>query len=274
MTSPPSFFTAADNHFQPTALAVSHWSPTMLTGPATCGLIAREVERHVVSDDMVPARLTIDLFAPVPVEPLTVTCRTVRQGSRIRVVEATLAPQTTGNPVAHATAVFLRQSCEPDGRIWKRDTAPTAPTPNDPALAAATTVPIFGSDDHPTGWSIAMDEHQNASRKRMWSKNITVIEGEEPSPFVVAVIVGEATSLVTNWGTEGIHFINADVTITLGRLPTSREIGIEADNHISSNGVAACSGTLYDRDGMLGTSVAVALANSRRRIRVDESNSH
>ncbi len=123
--------------------------------------------------------------------------------------------------------------------------------------------------------SLSISGHLQRQRqqKRMWFKNITFIEGEEPSPFVVAVIVGEATSLVTNWGTEGIHFINADVTITLGRLPTSREIGIEADNHISSNGVAACSGTLYDRDGMLGTSVAVALANSRRRIQVDESSS-
>lgn len=264
----PAFFTAADSVFRPTPLATSHWAPTMLTGPATCGLIARAIERHVSNPDLRPARVTIDMCAPVPVEPLTVSVRNVRTGSRIHVIEAHLTPASGGEPVARASAVFLRASDEPAGTVWKRECSPAAPPAGSPLLKQATSVPIFGSDDHPHGWSIAMDEHQNASRKRMWSKNIHVIEGEEPSPFVVATIVGEATSLITNWGTDGIHYINADVTITLGRLPEHREIGIEADNHVSSDGIAACAGTLYDRRGMLGTSVVVALANSQRRISV------
>ncbi len=57
-------------------------------------------------------------------------------------------------------------------------------------------------------------------------------------------MVGETTSLMTNWGTAGIGFINADLTLALSRLPEGPEIGIEADNHLSVDGISVGSTTM------------------------------
>ncbi len=48
------------------------------------------------------------------------------------------------------------------------------------------------------GWSRAIAEHQNASRKRFMNRTITVVQGQPNSPFVRAAMAAEGTSLVTN----------------------------------------------------------------------------
>ncbi len=97
----------------------------------------------------------------------------------------------------------------------------------------------------------------------MWVRRIAVVAGEPPSPFERAAIVGEQASFVTNWGARGIEFINVDVTLNLARLPTGTELGVEADNHLSDTGIAACTATLYDSAGPLGICTVSALANAQ-----------
>ena len=65
---------------------------------------------------------------------------------------------------------------------------------------------------------------------------------------------------------EGIGFINADLTVTLSRLPRSGDIGLEADEHLSDAGVAVGTATLFDRDGTFGTGTVVAVSNAGRQI--------
>lgn len=71
---------------------------------------------------------------------------------------------------------------------------------------------------------------------------------------------------MTNWGTAGVGFINTDLTLVFSRLPEGPEIGIEADNHISADGISVGSATLFDRRGAVGTCVVSALANVRRQV--------
>ncbi|WP_327141248.1 acyl-CoA thioesterase domain-containing protein [Nocardia sp. NBC_01327] len=261
----PAFFEQfGPDEFAPTKVATSPWSKHAVNGPAVCGLLARELERQHSAAGFQPARLTIDLFKPAPNAMLQVSTTEVRVGNRIRVADAVLL--AGGVPYARASAVFLKRSNQPEGTVWQRDTTPSTPPEHLAAELEDHGVPLFGSDVHPTGWSMDMAEHQGSSRKRMWSRTISIVEGEEPSPFAVAAIVGEATSLVTNWGSEGIGFINADLTLTLARMPRGTEMGIESDNHISAEGVAACSAVLYDREGPLGTCVVTALSNAARQI--------
>ena len=114
-----------------------------------------------------------------------------------------------------------------------------------------------------------MTEHQNDTRKRKWVRNIPVVAGEQSSPFCYAAMTGEQTSLVTNWGTEGIGFINTDVSITFSRMPIGGEMGIEAESHLSDDGIAAGAAVLYDEQGAFGICTTTALANERRQIRGD-----
>lgn len=263
------YFEETARGFEPLPFAASAWSPTMINGPAVCGLLARTLERQHGSAGSVPARLTVDLFRPVRAEPVTVVTELVREGRRIRVADAAL--MQGGVDVARATVIFLARSVQPPGRLWTR-----AEAPRPPAVPVATdpTHPLWGSDAHAEGWSSEMSEHQNDSRKRMWQAPISVVEGERPSPFVAAAVIGETTSLMTNWGTEGVGFINTDLTLALARLPAGYEIGVEADNHLSADGIAVGTATLFDRSGPFGTSTVTALSNAHRQVDFTNGHSH
>lgn len=97
-------------------------------------------------------------------------------------------------------------------------------------------------------------------------RQLPLVDGEQNSPFVAATTSGELTSLMTNWGSAGVGYINADLTVALARLPEGHAIGVEADNHISSAGLSVGVSTLFDRHGVFGTGVVTALANADRLI--------
>ncbi|WP_067714915.1 acyl-CoA thioesterase domain-containing protein [Nocardia yamanashiensis] len=264
MNRPTFFDRTGEGEFVPTPLATSPWSNRTISGPAVCGLLARELESNHGWEGFRPARLTIDMFKPAPAAPLRVSTTEVRAGNRIRVADAVLS--SGGIEFARASAVFLKVSQQPAGEIWQRAAQPPTPPEELADQLEQHGVPLFGSDTHPTGWSMDMAQHQGVSRKRMWSRVISLVDGEEPSPFVHAAIVGEAASLVTNWGSAGVGFINADLTLTLARLPRGTDLGIETDNHLSADGVATGSAVLYDREGPVGMCVITAISNAARQI--------
>jgi hypothetical protein len=161
--------------------------------------------------------------------------------------------------VARATLLQYRRSAALPGRLWS---APTAfafpPSLDDGALTAV------GSDA--ADWSRSPGEHQNDSRKRFFNKAINVVEGEAISQFVRAVMVAEATSLVTNLGTHGVGYINGDLTVGLTRLPIGEWIGVRGDSHWSADGVAVGTATLFDRSGAFGSGMTTAVSNPLAQI--------
>lgn len=261
----PAFFQHIDNAYVPLDLARSYWSPAVIGGPATCAALARELETSFSEKGFRPARFAVDLFKPTPADqPLVVKTRPIRSGNRIIVADAALC---AGDMVtAQARCTFLRETTAPESTVWTRADTPPVPSTEQAAVLERFGVPLFGSDGHPDGWSMNLAEHQGSTRKRMWSKTIAAVQGEMPSPFVVAAIVSEAASLVTNWGSSGLESINADISLTLARTPATTEMGIEADCHITDAGITAASAVLYDRDGPLGISTVAALGNSANRI--------
>ncbi|MFE3025147.1 hypothetical protein ACFXG3_13545, partial [Nocardia tengchongensis] len=44
------------------------------------------------------------------------------------------------------------------------------------------------------------------------------------------------------------------------------ELGLQARDHVSANGIAVSTATLYDRAGALGLSTITALSNARRQV--------
>jgi Thioesterase-like superfamily len=179
MTTEPAHFTLTDGgEFAPTRFARSHWGDDHLNGPAVAGLAARELEKHCRSSDFIPTRLTVDLFRAARSVATSVAVRMVRDGRRIRSAECDVVQE--GRPVALSFP----------------------PAFDDGALTAV------GSDA--ADLSRSPGEHQNDSRKRFYNKAIDVVAGEANSQFVRAVMVAEATSLVTNLGTRGVGYINGD----------------------------------------------------------------
>jgi hypothetical protein len=94
--------------------------------------------------------------------------------------------------------------------------------------------------------------HQNDSRKRFCDDGIEVLAGEKNSPFVRAVTIAEAPSLVTNLGTQGIGYINGDLSAAFSRMPVDDWICVQADSHWASDGIAVGTATLFDHRGAFG----------------------
>jgi acyl-CoA thioesterase len=79
-------------------------------------------------------------------------------------------------------------------------------------------------------------------------------------------MIAEATSLVTNLGTQGIGYINGDLTAAFSRLPVDDWIGIQADSHWASDGISVGTATLFDREGAFGSGMVTAIANPAAQI--------
>ena len=258
MTTDPAHFTPTDSGgFEPTRFALSHWGDDHLNGPAVVGLAALTLEKHCGSSEFMPTRLTVDLFRAARSVATSVAVRVVRDGRRIRSAECDLVQE--GRPVARATLVQYRRSEAPPGRLWAAPiTSPFPPTFDDGALTAV--------DSDAADLSRSPGEHQNDSRKRFYNKAIDVVAGEANSQFVRAVMVAEATSLVTNLGTHGVGYINGDLTVGLARLPVGDWIGVQADSHWAADGVAVGTATLFDRSGAFGSGMITAVSNPAAQI--------
>jgi hypothetical protein len=132
------------------------------------------------------------------------------------------------------------------------------PPPDDSILS------FVGSDD--AGWTRSPAAHQNDSRKRFYNDGIKVLAGEKNSAFVRAVMIAEATSLVTNLGTQGIGYINGDLTAAFSRLAVDDWICIQGDSHWTSDGISVGTATLFDHQGAFGSGMVTAVANPAAQI--------
>ncbi len=80
------------------------------------------------------------------------------------------------------------------------------------------------------------------------------------TPFTRIAFIGDVTSSITHWGTDGLRYINADYTVALSRLPDGEFIGLAAQSYHGTDGVGTGTATLFDHRGSLGSSTVLALA--------------
>lgn len=245
-----------DGVFHPTDMARSGWGADMLSGPAVVSLAAWCLERDFDAAGFIPARLTTELFKAARRRPTTVTTRLVRDGRRIRNAECDIIQENA--VVARAVMVQYQTSAPPPGSEWIAET--------DFGLRPPADGPVYlvGSDRSP--WTAGAAGHQNTERKRVYHRVIDVVPGHVPSPFVRAVAAAEATSLVTNLGTEGIGYINGDLTVAMSRLPVGDHIGVQGDSHWCADGISVGTATLFDDIGPFGTGMVTAIANPAAQI--------
>jgi hypothetical protein len=262
---PLAFFAAEADHLVPQDLARSRWSEDQMHGVATSGALARAMEQAVAAQgrtELRAARYTVDLFRPATMAPCVVGATVVREGPRLCLVDAVL--EQGGRPVARAGGIFLRPSTTPAGAVWSTGTTPAPPPPDLAPVSDELRVPLFGSDD--AGWTGSFADHQNGSRKRTWQTAVPVVAGERPTPFQAVASIADSASMVTNWGSRGIEFINTDIALSISRLPVSLEVGLEALERTEHDGIAAGCARVFDREGVLGTAMVSALANAHRTV--------
>jgi Thioesterase-like superfamily len=258
---PTCFFVSDGKDYVPTRLARGPWGPS-ISGNYVGGMLGRTVQHDVDDADLQPARLTVDLLRPVALQPLQMHSSVVRDGRRLRLVDAIMTQDDV--VVARASALFLRRSEHGEDTVW---TSPvTMPAiPPDPVMLADD-VPMvfhsFGRDSVAGSPGVGVSEWRHHGQKFAWMRETKSLVDDEPlSPFTRAVMAGDVTSSLTHWGTAGLQFINADYTVTLSRLPEGVYIGLAAMTHYGHAGVATGVATLFDETGPIGSGMATALAN-------------
>lgn len=260
-----NFFERAGDDLVPTAMAQSLWRTDQMHGVATSGALARSVEQAVKDAgraELVPARYTVDLFRPASMGPCRTTATIVREGRRLALLDAVL---TQGDvPVARASVLFLKPTTDPAGSVWQPAERPGPPPVEVAPVGQGPHVPYFGSEE--TGWSQDFRRNQNASRKFTWQTGVPVVAGEPSTPFQAVASIADSTSMVTNWGSNGVEYINCDITLTLARRPVGVEVGLSAVDWVGSDGIAVGTAHVFDRQGPLGTSLVTSLANSKRTV--------
>ena len=248
------FRPAGGRSLVPAPAAHSPWGEHMLHGRLLAALAARAAEQEAGGPEMRPVRLTVDLFRAAPMEAVEVAAEVVRAGRRVRVVE--VAVTCAGQEVARASALLLRAGAQPAGGVWGPEVW-SVPTPEslapmaDPDQGGVLDVRIVSE-----GGFTAV------AQKRLWIREVrSLVDGEEPSPFVRAVAAADLANPFSNSGDAGLHFINADLSVHLGRLPEGEWIGLEVAGRTSADGISVATCNLYDRSGPIGHCAVGAVAN-------------
>jgi hypothetical protein len=256
MTNQP-FFTRDRDAFIPTRAANGPWDPNSLHGRVIIGLLAFAIEQRHGADEFVPARLTVDMFRLPTLAPIEVTTKLIRDGQRIKLVEAEFFSR--GVNMARASCQLLRKTENPPGKLWSPPNwdvpAPAdIAVPDDPRLGMHgkwATRPITGTMG-------------TVGPRRLWMSEVRdLVEGVPLTPFVRVAVAADFASPFANAGDQGLGYINSDVTVYLHRLPVKEWIGFEVVNHHATEGVAIGECVLYDQQGTIGTSTVAALAQRK-----------
>src|ERR1700716_3815367 len=256
MTNQP-FFTRDHDAFIPTKVANGPWDPNSLHGRVIIGLLAFAIEQRHGADDFVPTRLTVDMFRLPNMAPVEVKTRLVRDGLRIKVVEAEFF--SGGVSMARASCQLLRKTQSPQGRVWSPPNwdvpAPAdIPVPSDPRLGLTGRGPI-----RPIVGAMG-----TVGPRRLWMSEVRdLVEGAPLTPFVRVAVASDFASPFANAGDQGLGYINSDVTLYLHRLPVKEWIGFEVVNHHATEGGAVGECWLYDEKGPIGTSTVAALSQRK-----------
>lgn len=259
-----ALFVLEGERFVGTELSGSPWGDDLVHGGPANALLAHAIERFAAGPEMRVARLTVDLFRPVPKAPLAVSVRSVRAGRRIHAVEASLLADDV--EVSRASGLLLRRAdhplpvCAPDVTPPGPEGIETrflgrAPRTERPARVGFFTavearwVTAPGADAPPTVWLRAP---------------MPLAAGEPLSPLVNAAAVCDFVNAISGGAGrpgERVGFINTDNTIYLMREPASEWICLQVERAVDPSGLGVTTARVYDTAGLLGHVAQAVLAN-------------
>ena len=251
--------------FRPTWKAGSPWGNEVQHGGPPAGLLARAIEQFAASEQMHVVRLTVDLFRPVPMTPLEVSARSVREGRRIHIVDAAIT--AAGVEVSRASGLLLRTAetgaprtatalppprPEQADRGWPVDRRPGDP-PRREGFHTASEIRRLPRAE--TGSSVA------------WIRVPELVEGEAMTPLVRLAATCDFVNAVGSMGAGpagGLGFINTDSTVYVHRSPAGEWLCLQVERALEPYGVGVSNAAIFDEDGPVGRATQAVLANQMR----------
>lgn len=251
------FFERIGDMLRATEAARGPWTANSLHGRVIIGLLGAEIERLHGGPEYHPARLTVDMYRAPQLVEFEVITRVVRDGHRIKVVDAELLAD--GQSAGRATCQLLRKTDEPEGEVWNGGGNWEVPAPDDLEPVPPSPLTMDGMWDMRF---ISGPFHQPGQR-RVWMREIRPLVGGEPlTPFARVAVGCDYISPMSNLGSAGLKYINSDVTLYLHRAPIGDWIGYETAAHDATHGVAIGHCHIYDEQGRIGWGSVCALGQT------------
>ncbi len=268
--------------FAPSEWAGSPWSAELQHGGPVNALFARMAEEAAAEAGLQVARLTVDLFRPVPMEPLACSWRFVRRGRRIANVEVELRrvgapafsagsdPDSTSAPISRASAVLLLRREDLESSIEAEPEAPPVRSDAGPVEF----MPRRLREHLPPGfhWSLRVRIGKDEQGAYAWlTSPLTLIEGEETTPLQRCAAISDLTfglssrllaarsSLFTD--SPRAPLINTDTTLYWQRPPRGAHFAFRAPRISDDAGIGLAEVSLFDESSRIGSSTQALLAN-------------
>jgi acyl-CoA thioesterase len=255
--------------FVPTQWAGGPWSAETQHGAPVAGLFARAAEEAASECELQLARLTIDLFRPVPRVPLRLVRRIVRRGRKLALIEVALL--RGDEEISRASALLL--AARPElASAWAQ---PAAPLPT--ALEYAKPFSFMPSefrDRVPPGFHFSIESRMARDEfgHVVWlTTPLELVAGEATSPSVRFGALSDLTfamggrlalrSGAIDANSVQTSFINADITLYRERTPAGEWLAFRPVAVTDHAGIGIAEVAQFDHTGRIGRSLQALVAN-------------
>lgn len=226
-------------------------------GPPSA-LLGRAVESVAPRDDVMVARVTVELLGPVPVGEVLLSARMARPGRSVELVEASLS--AGGREVARAAAWRVRRT---EGTsVATRLPAPPA-LPDEPG--PGTPEGWVGGYLDAIEWRWASGFFTEPGPAAVWGRmRYPLVDDEEPSPLQrVLVVADSGNGASSELDPRAWWFINPELSVHLHRQAVGEWVCLDAQTQVTDGGVGLATSVLSDAEGPIGVG-AQSLLVARR----------
>lgn len=256
------YIQTGDGEFDSAPSTAGPWSPQAQHAGPPSALLARQIERHDPREGHRLARVSVDILAPIPVAPLSISVESLRQGRRVELLQATASAGGREVAVARAWRLLTTPADLPEARV------PDTPGAGEADLSDATTASFPGAyaDGYLSvvEWSFEYGGFDEYGPAKGWARpRIPLVEGEEMSGWQRALTIADSGSGISVCApiTE-MQAINCDLTVVLDRDPEGEWIGLDSRTTLSAGGGAMTASKVHDLSGAIGTATQTLLAGA------------
>jgi hypothetical protein len=254
--------------YAPTEWAGSPWSRELQHGGPVCGLIASAAEAAAGETGLRVVRISVDLYRPTPLQPLTLAWQFLRRGRRLALVEVSLRHGDAD--VTRGTALLLA----PSGELASTWRQPDPPPPGPEGQSAIQFMPREYLAKVPPGFhrSVEVRLAEDELGPALWATTpLDLIEGQATSALVRAAMLSDLTFALSGRlllrrrlvpvDPPRLALINADVTLYLERPPEGDWIAMRHGSVSDLDGIGIAEVVQLDHRGRYGRSLQALVAN-------------
>ncbi len=232
------------------------WAAGFQHGGPPAALLGRAIERVAPREDVVVARVTVEILGPIPVGELELTAQVIRPGRSVELVEATMS--AGGRAVASARA----------WRVLRTGLTEPGPTEVAPLPQAQSWTPPSGWLDgylSSIEWRIVQGGFADPGPATAWARmRVPLVADEEPSPLQrVLVVADSGNGLSSRLDPTQWYFINPELTVHLHREAVGEWICLDARTTVSPVGAGLATSVLSDQQGPVGIGAQSLLVSPR-----------